>query len=222
MISSRSCDAVWPFAQQATVNHLENLVVTVPSQFKTQGVFQCSHCCQHQRKHGWKNSAWFTSSLFFAVNFYFQTTLAQEDTNQSRRMLHACYLWCFGTQVCSFFSRFNSWRRWRSINAVKLTISLEIRTLMDFFDRLSSNNHIKKKGGFSFRPCREINDLFVNMTNFEIHHWIHQPKRTSRCSLTRWLLEVAWWHARPGLGDFGGFQLWRFDPHIRLGPPQKS
>lgn len=50
------------------------------------------------------------------------------------------------------------------------SMSLEIRTLMDFFDRLSSNNHIKKKGGFSFRPCREINDLFVNMTNFEIHH----------------------------------------------------
>ena len=34
MISSRSCDAVWPFAQQAAVNHIENLVVTVPSQFK--------------------------------------------------------------------------------------------------------------------------------------------------------------------------------------------
>lgn len=101
MISSRSCDAVWPFAQQATVNHLENLVVTVPSQFKTQGVFQCSHCCQHQRKHGWKNSAWFTSSLVFCSQFLLPNNLSPrryKPESQNATCLLSLMLWDPGMQ----------------------------------------------------------------------------------------------------------------------------
>ena len=125
-------------------------------------------------------------ACFFAVNFYFQTTLAQEDTNQSRRMLITCLLslmlWDPGMQCLVSLQFLKEMKEHQCCEAHHFFGN---PNSCRFFRPLIFKQPHPRKGGFSFRTCRETNDLFVNMTNLTIHHGIHQPKRTSRCSLTR-------------------------------------